>query len=76
MPDIYWEKNAVVGVSASTAGFSSQRQAEESMRVLQTQLLHKFYPQDILDNQVEEVLYIVFIDHLWHLILPDTLREQ
>ena len=30
MPDIYWEKNAVVGVTASTAGFSSQRQAEES----------------------------------------------
>ena len=30
MPDIYWEKNAVVGVTPSTAGFSSQRQAEES----------------------------------------------
>ncbi len=30
MPDINWSKNAVVGVTPSTAGFGEQRQAEES----------------------------------------------
>ena len=30
MPDINWSKNAVVGVTPSTAGFGDQRQAEES----------------------------------------------
>ena len=64
------------GYSLVQQDLANKDKQKNLIRVLQTQLLQIFYPQDILEVQVEEVLNIVFIDHLWHLILQDTLREQ